>query len=259
MFAMNLVHLAVLVLLSALFGCSDRPQAPGPRPLDDRERLAWYDRTNVAFERGVLYAPGDGLPPDDPGRTFAPLIILQIADTGAADLPAAPDVYHHAGEVMLRGRAHASRTYLWRQGGGNNSRALRMTLGDDGYPLVYEILGHPSGGLLLFVASNVEEAAVAEFGPPLPGRQFSVERDTGETPGVIVGGLVEPGATPMGPFVYLWSDGEVDTVICRCMPSMVDRIDDTVPYALAPTPAADVEGLRPERLDRLLRLPQGLF
>jgi len=203
----------------------------------------------------VLYAPGDGLSPDDPGRTFAPLIILQIADADAADLPAAPEVYHHAGETLLHGQAHASWTYLWRQSDANSSRALRMTLGSDGYPLVYEILGHPSGGRLLFVASDLEEAAAAEFGPPLPGRQFSVERDTGETPGVIVGGLVEPGATPMGPFVYLWSDGEVDTVICRCMPSMVGRIDETVPYALAPTPVPDGEVARTERLETLLRFP----
>ena len=56
-----------------------------------------------------------------------------------------------------------------------------------------------------------------------------------QAPDVVVGGLLESGPAPLGPFVYVWEQGRnVNAVICRCMPSRVISIPSTATYELAP-------------------------
>jgi len=112
-------------------------------------------------------------------------------------------------------------------------RGLRMTLDPDGYPVVYEPLGglaDSSGvpGLVkpLFVDRSVETAAAARFGPPLPGRRFSIEPAIEEAPDLFVAGLLDQGPIPMGPYVYLdYPRSVATTLLCRCSPSQVDRFE----------------------------------
>lgn len=110
-------------------------------------------------------------------------------------------------------------------------RGLKMTLDAEGYPVVYE----PWGGLAdssrvpgtvqpLFVDRSVETAAAARFGPPLPGRRFSIEPTLELAPDLFVVQLLDRGPIPMGPYVYLdYPRSMASTVLCRCSPSQVDR------------------------------------
>jgi hypothetical protein len=74
--------------------------------------------------------------------------------------------------------------------------------------------------------------------------------------------LLESGPTPLGPFVYVWQeDKNVNTVICRCMPSRVTSIPTTATYDLAPlgsstthSPVRDLWAAQADRLETALRL-----
>ncbi|HVV73221.1 MAG TPA: hypothetical protein VHI52_17240, partial [Verrucomicrobiae bacterium] len=150
-------------------------------------------------------------------------------------------VYFEPGTCVLNGRTHATMTYLWfypAEPGKSNPRRLsaqgvRLTLNSAGKPGIWEVLADPSRAEIIFVSQSVEAAALSQYGKPLPGRQFAVERGTGEHPNVVVARVIDDGPVAMGPILYLLAPSRgVSTLICRCMPAQARQIARTVGYDL---------------------------
>jgi hypothetical protein len=115
-------------------------------------------------------------------------------------------------------------------------RGVRITLGSDGFPLVWEALSTATDTRELYVSESLERAALRGFGDPLPGRRFAVERAADEARDVVVARIIDDGPVPMGPYVYLNAPPvrSVTTVLCRCMPSQVSEFVETSYYDLVP-------------------------
>lgn len=173
-----------------------------------------------------------------PGRFRAP---------GTPESPVAdrPTLYFQEGEAILHGKHYRQIAYLWwyppdaPSGTGGSSggtlQGVRLTLWEDGRAMLWEALPGPSGPYLIYVARPLEEAAASRHGRPLAGRRFAIERSREACPNVLVPRAIEPGPTPMGPFVYLEDPpSRIRTVICRCMPAQLDGIAENGYYQLEP-------------------------
>lgn len=258
------------------------PGCGGPR-VDENRLRAVYAAKDLPLDSAHLWRP----PGSSTGglvHDLGPLLIQQAHDRsdardddpfGQLDGGAAPTVYLHESTTSIGGRSYRQWTYLWSYPVSPPRRraaltqGVRMTLADNDFPLTYEVLHDSSGVRLVFVETSVEEAAAEQYGSLLPGRRFTIERAVDQTPDVAVPAILEPGPTPLGPFVYLFSDThDVDTILCRCMPSRVEAIVGNAAYHLAPLTAAGIEQLDPSTrswilgqdgrsLERLLRLPVG--
>ena len=226
---------AISAVVALAAGCAETPR------IDLR---AVYDRTDRDFDSAVMFRPDDAHA-DLPGFLMAPLIVIE---NGEARRPA-PEVSYEETENGW--------TYRWKDPLTDHVQGLRVTLGEDGFPLAHEVLHDSSGARLLFIDIGLEEQAGERFGPPLDSRRYAVERSVEETPDVAVGGLLEPGSTPLGPFVYLWEEThDVNVVLCRCMAPRVYDIKDSIPYVLTPyIPSSTDEAPRRVTLSDLLRLP----
>lgn len=262
-----------------------------------------YGRATNSFAAAVLFKPvergGSGL-----SFELAPLIIQEVKeDDGAAaldrdqfgslslsnGLPALaggrPAIYASLDAAQLNGKPHTRLTYVWcyrlepgRPGAGLPLQGIGITLDATGRPAVWEVLAEDSGAELIFVSQGLEAAAAAQFGKPLPGRRYAVERSVTEAPRVIVARVLEDAPVAMGPIVYLRaSTRSVSTVICRCTAAQVKRLTAARPYELqsgheasalpllvraetrAGSHAAFWPGEEPagNRLERCLRLPAG--
>jgi hypothetical protein len=123
-------------------------------------------------------------------------------------------------------------------------QGVRITLSAAGQPMLWEVLTDCSGAELFFVSQNLEAAAAAEFGKPLPGRRYVIERSMLACPGVIVARLVDDSPVAMGPIVYLnaWTR-RVSTLICRCMPAQARKLLATRTYDLLPFEFASTNSL----------------
>jgi hypothetical protein len=198
---------------------------------------------------------------------------------------ARPAIYASLDAAQINGKPHTRLTYLWcyslepvQPGAGLPLQGIRITLDAAGKPAVWEVLAEDSGAELIFVSQDLESAALAQWGKPLPGRRYAVERNVSESPRVIVARVLEDAPVAMGPMVYLLAGTRsVSTVICRCMAAQVQRLAATRTYELQfcqgtsaeplPVPArthpgsgtAFWPGDEPagNRLDRYLRLPEG--
>ena len=214
--------------LSTLLGCVTCC-AEAPVDVDLR---AVYDRTDRDFERAVMFRPDDAAS-ELSGFTLAPLLIVENGEPGRTP----PEVTFE--------RTDDGWTYRWWDPVSGNAQGVHLTLGNDGFPIVYEVLKDSSGARLLFVDSGLEERVAGEFGAPLRDRRFSVERSVDEAADVIVGGIFEPGSRPLGPFVYLKEEThDVNVVLCRCMTPRVFDIVDSIAYRLSPhDPATERAGL----------------
>jgi hypothetical protein len=255
-------------LAVALTACTG-PACTGPESsrtslpaLDHDSRREVYDRTDLDFEAGVLYKPARGTA-EGTAWTLAPLLIQEIRPGPGGDTPdpSGPTiVYYRRSSLEIGDRDYTQWTYLWPCPGAQGAQGIRMTLGEDGFPVIYEVMHDTSGARLIFVAVALEEEARNAFGAPLPGRRFTVEPSVEQAPDVVVGGLLESGPTPLGPFVYLWERGNnVNTVICRCMPSRVISIPGTATYDLAPLdPSTAPKSIRHLWTARPLDLESGL-
>ena len=157
-----------------------------------------------------------------------------------------PAIYWQSDTVQLKGKAHARFSYVWcyspgpqgsERGQSTNNvspgrpesglplQGIRITLNSAGQPVIWEVLADSSGAELIFVSQNLEAAAVAEFGKPLPGRRYAIERSVDEAPNVIVARVIDDGPVAMGPIVYLSAGTRaVSTLICRCMPAQAKRL-----------------------------------
>ena len=199
-----------------------------------------------------------------------------------------PAIYWQTDSVQLNGRAHARLSYLWCYAlapagqyagpSGLPLQGLRVTLNATGQPVIWEVLADGSGAEGIYVSRNLEAAAAAEFGKPLAGRRYTIERSPEEAPNVIVVRIIDDGPVAMGPIVYLSAGTRaVTTLICRCMPAQAKRLLGTSVYDLLPFQAAAAQSLLTQakalareqtafwpgdqpgsdRLEKRLRLPSG--
>ncbi len=258
-----IVRLATLLGAAIVAGgCETRAPAPIQRRAADYSAISAAhrqirERTQRRFAKASFLSPQ---PESDAGIPLwmAPLLVHEYslsaeddarwARFGAVSVDAKglatvddqrPTVYLSATDVMIGSRSLKQITCLWFYPPPPAAdqripyRGFRMTLGSRGYAVVWDVLSSESTERTMFVAKPVEQAAVGEFGGPLPGRQFAVEPPLAEHPEVVVPRVVGDGPQPMGPFVYLDAASlSVSTLICRCEPSQVDEFPCSGHYVL---------------------------
>ena len=247
-----------------------------------------YRRATNEFAEACFFKPAE-TKPNDPASTLAPLILQEVSaaterlsrmdrfgtlglSNGIPALDASrPAVYWQVDTVQLSGQAHARFTYVWcyssaasdsKPGPGIDTRSparaeaglpvqgIRITLNTNGQPVIWETLADSSGAELIFVAQNLEAAALAEHGKPVPGRRHAIERSMQEAPKVIVARVIDDGPIAMGPIVYLSAGTrDVSTLICRCMPAQAKKLLDTSTYELLPLNALTVQSLLTQARD----------
>lgn len=151
------------------------------------------------------------------------------------------------------------------------SRGVRVILGADGMPILWEALEDSSRARTFYVSQALEAAAREQFGAPIPGRNFSIERSFEENPNIIVARALDDGPVPMGPYVYI--DGScgrtITTLLCRCMSSQFDEVvEPVIEYQLEAIESLDEGRLRekggidlekllnPGSLDKIFRWPK---
>lgn len=219
-------------------------------------------RIAVMFDDGLLFKPHSN-PDESMASKLAPLIIQQAASKQATSQDSLrpiqrnrfgtvepggvnvehPAIYASESTIELDGNAHVQVTLAWcypaADGGqgGPRVRGVRMTLNSAGAPVIWERLSDADGGRTrtFFVAESLEHAAATEYGPPLTGRRFSLERPLAATSEVLVARLVDDGPIPMGPMVYVEAETqEITTILCRCMAAQVRTIVENQNYELLP-------------------------
>ena len=137
-----------------------------------------------------------------------------------------------------------------------------MTLNSSRLPVIWEVLADSSGADIIYVSQSIEAAALREFGPPLPGRHFAVERSTSDAPRVVVARVIDDSPAPMGPIVYLQAGtSDVSTIICRCMDAQAKRLVGTAQFRLIASKSRTFSLIHRgdgSSLEKRLRLPEGL-
>lgn len=154
------------------------------------------------------------------------------------------------------------RTFVWfyeTDSGKPVWRGVRTWYGSDGFPLAWAYLRDGRSSVVFFVSASLEAAAGREFGLPLPGNRFTVERHDSAT--VVVAGVVEDGPMPMGPYFYVSaSERDVTAVRCRCDRSFFATVAETFVYDVAGLgelrDVGMVVTLPDTPLSKMLRMPQ---
>jgi hypothetical protein len=308
--------IALAALTSALggwtAGCADIHSGQAPATLPS---AAIYQRATNDFAKAEFFKPAE-TKTNDLAFTLAPLILQEVnggneplarldrfgalsSSNGVLVIASSrPAIYWQADTVPLQGKVHVRLSYVWfywpEPGGaevGHGAAGLypdrtrsslapqgvRITLNTAGQPVIWEVLADRSGMELIFISQSLEAAAAAEFGKPLPGRRYAIERSLEEAPEVIVARVIDDGPVAMGPIVYLTAGTHsVSTLLCRCMPAQARKILSTSSYELLPFEAAPPNSFIPggkargnglkafwpgddtggKRLERCLRLPK---
>jgi len=244
---------AISILCGLLLtGCSETTGGKvADRAIDSQ---AIYARAGARFTNAVLFKPAEPAAPDLPFN-LAPLIMLEVSETnlppqlsdglsGAAGSSAKPGpvVCAWSDTLPLRGHPHARIAFYWNHApavgprqSANSAQGVRITLGTNGQPMIWEVMADTSGRRLIIVSEELERRAIAEFGPPLAGRRFSVETAANGSPDTLVMRVIDDGPVAMGPIIYLAKDTrDVATIICRCMPAQAASLVGTRNYDLMP-------------------------
>ncbi len=267
-------RLFLLPALSILVGCAESSRSRQESSQNSNHTRPWSSsatstrehraqirgRVEAVFETALYYKPLEDAAPADVFR-LSPLIVQEVGS--ADDIPSAlrparlivapagrldrdtgrPAVYYGESAVELFGRPLRRLVFVWWLGSKSNDaaptsgwRGYSMTLGDDGFPLVWEILGDAPGLCVLFVSQSLENAASAMTGEPTDAQRFAIEK--GHAVGsssIVVARVLEDGPVPMGPFVYLSAENAIiTTLLCRCMPSQVRDFAENNAYELRP-------------------------
>ncbi|MCK6455438.1 MAG: hypothetical protein L6Q92_02745 [Phycisphaerae bacterium] len=235
------------MLATFVAGCAcptPRSEGPNDSPATD---VAIRSQAHTTFDSVVYYKPAEDL---DPGEllTYAPLIVWESPAAGRLAADGRPPVlWADESTTVIHGRALRQVAYVWRIESASVAESpdagriggVRLTLDEHGHPIVWEAIDAGSAASKLFVAASLERAAAEGFGPPLPGRAFSIERSRDDAGSAIVVRILDDGPVPMGPWVYLDRNGHVTTVLCRCMPSQFSRAESTVTYRIRPLRGRD--------------------
>lgn len=234
-----------------------------------------YQRATNEFASAAFYKPAETKTnSSDMSYVLAPLILQQVEGAQEPHPPPDgfgalrisngapvfdlkhPTVYWEADTLQINGKAHARFAYVWcydrgtqeaKGGTGTNSvspnradtglplQGIRITLNSGGQPMIWEVLADHSKARLLYVSQSLESAAMAEFGKPLPGRRYAIERSVEESPEVVIARVIDDSPMPLGPIVYLSAGTrEVSTLICRCMPAQAKKLLGSAAYSLLP-------------------------
>jgi hypothetical protein len=239
-----------LPLLSCIFAgaCAQR--------LHDASSFASiYGRAEARFTNAFLLKPAESGTSDSPSFRLSPLIIQEVMDTN--DTVTLPEILFHQSTTELNGEIFQQVTYLWRRSQSGRMQGVRITLDASGSPVIWQVLSDTSGARIVFVAQSLETAALREFGSPLPGRRFAVERGLEEAPEVVVARVIEDGPVPMGPILYLKAGTQdVSTIICRCMDAQAQQLVGTGYYELRVMSEGQPESPLRRRTEEGLRLPR---
>jgi hypothetical protein len=235
----------------------------------------------ATFTNAIIFKPLDTGPADALG--FAPLIIQEVAtkdvarwsvNSGTAQssnqIPSLPGVtttiYFQRTRMWLHGRPHDQLMYFWRHpdwtprpvDSESRIQGVRITLDSAQQPAIWEIARDTSRAEIIFVSHSLERLAAQEFGGPLPGCGFAVERGLHEASGTIVAGVVNSTPVPMGPMVYVQAaTKDISTIACRCAPAPTDKFLGQGCYALSTNLDTGTHGLPIQgRLEERLRLPK---
>lgn len=244
---------------SLLSGCQTNGpgKSRGPDP-GARVREAIYNRAEISFPNARLFRPADAT---EEGLllSLAPLLLFEVVNARDPDsvraaqpgmvfpglynpkeLAEMPVVHAFVDEAFLSGQPRPRLNYFWlqlHQAEGEQSayttQGIRLTLGGNGAPAIWEVVKDSSGGRLVFVSASLEAAARAAHGPPVAGRRASIERNVEEAPNLVVARVLDDGPTPMGPIVYVRpATTDIVTIICRCMKSQAQQVMRTDEYRL---------------------------
>ena len=253
--------LGVAVALGAMTGCATRKVV-----LSTSQRVPIRERAEAHFVRAFYLKPAETNNATVQARQLAPLLIVEAPDTSTLpDFPATtthPRIFFQPSRTILNGKQHEQMAYWWtyprnssRSRGALPAQGVRITLNSDGRPVIWEVLAETSGAAVIFVAQSLEAQAAREFGAPLKGRRFAVERSLTDVPDVVVARMIEDGPVTMGPIIYLRAGTrDVTTVICRCMDAQARELAGQQEYELTNTRLA--RGFSARALDRKLRLPR---
>lgn len=237
--------------MSQLFGCNVHPT------FDPTIAAQFRAKTTAEFARGIYYKPKDhgmtGLE-----EALVPLIIEETQsnnpekkafictpnETGGCDSGAAT-IYSAPAKVTIANQQYDQTLFLWFYHAideGLQVRGVRIVLGPDGFPMLWEALSPGSATRVFFVSRELEELATKQFGSPVSGRTFAIERATREAPRVVVARVLDDGPVVMGPWVYVGRGParKIVTLLCRCMPSQVSELVATIGYDLQPVEAIPV-------------------
>jgi hypothetical protein len=210
-----------------------------------------YLRVTNQFAEACFFKPVEPKTPDL-NFSLAPMLLQELKATNQPPLPreqfglltrsngvltvdtSRATIYVAADTVLRKEKSYARLSYLWVYGD-FALQGVRITLDGSGQPCLWEVLADDSGAELFFVTHRLEAAALAEFGKPLPGRHYAIERSWAESPKVVVARVLEDAPAVMGPMVYLKAGtAEASTLICRCMPAQAKHLARTSTYTLVP-------------------------
>lgn len=212
--------------------------APAVMGVDAKEReLRTAVRTRSARSLGpvALWTPPTGGPEETIIRN-APLIAVEwpsardypvdydrigrVALAGAREHievrvePQVPTVYTYSSSALIHGQQFPQFEYVWWfsdrpamtpddvAAGHVDGGTLRLTLDSNGRPAIAEVILNCGCGHEVYVAEDVEAAALAEFGAPLANARFAVEKPKGDRP-ILVAGTFSRGSPADHPVVVL--------------------------------------------------------
>jgi hypothetical protein len=172
----------------------------------------------------------------------APLGSVLVNERGELDVDATrPALYYAGGSVLVEGGERSQLSFVWfRDTRPPVAQGVRLTLDAEGFPLIVEVLTDRSGRRVMYLASELEDAALAASGARLAGDELEVA----------LAGHFKDAPAPSGPYVYLARDStDVVAVHCRCAALLANEIRETIEYQLLPLAALDGAWPRDGELD----------
>ncbi|MGC3958637.1 MAG: hypothetical protein QM813_12070 [Verrucomicrobiota bacterium] len=230
------------------------------------------NRVTNHYSNVILFKPATPNANDESSAPpqLAPLMILEVISANSPDLwkhplpqkNKPPRIQAHKNSLLIDNRWHWQWTYTWDEAtspaGAPRFQGVRVTLDSRDAPVIWEILADTSAYEIIYVSQTLDWAARAEFGPPLPGRKFSIERSLAASPKVVVANVIEDGPTTIGPILYQQaSNRDITALICRCMPAQFKNLIAQEDYKLlaAPSKKRGKSIFSPTPLEQRLRLP----
>ncbi len=263
--------IASFVAFSLSIGCTG--------PMNGSPVAIIYERTSRTIDRAIFLKPErNGTSEDD--HAMAPLVAAPCSDP-CEEPPwigsAGRTIYVGEATALVGDDAFEQRIYVWLYGDGEKpdrlaAQGIRMTLDDDGFPFIWEVLADTGGRRVVYVTQWLEDKAARQFSQPLPKRRFAIEPSANETD-VVVARALDGGPMPMGPWVYLERESRnVTTLLCRCSNSQIGGIERSEYYEMVPIERLREQSVRlsewesrcvfnadgsddPRLLERVLRWP----
>lgn len=233
-------HIAASLAVIFLTGCHTQPHI-------NYEQI--YEEQYRGITSANVFKPRDNT--DHPQWfDLAPLIVHEtestdlkgylprINDDGTVSTDNNPTVYVHESTATLKNQSHQTITYVWFYTAppttNITTRAIRMTLNPEGFPVIWEYLSPDDDVRPIYVARFIESAAEAANQAILKNRRHRVEPAITKHPTIIVPRILADGPVPMGPWVYLDQHHTPITLLCRCMPSQLDNVIADAYYQIRP-------------------------